>query len=327
MGKLLDKFGVQSQSIAPSGKERPAGAPKTVTAMTVHSSKLEERAEAAEAEIIRLQEQLAAAKAQGGALEVPLDMLVEVEGRRRKLTPEAYAELKGNLSQHELITPITVRVLDDGRYEIVSGHNRVAVYRELGRETIKAWPADADVSKTDELAFYANLLHPDLSAYEKYLGLLNIRESNPELQTAAALAARVGMSEHQVGRLLRFDALPDGAKTLIAANPASLGADAISQLAALTEQGRGEQVISAVKAVIEHGVDQAKAVALAKADEKRPAPKVAAKPWSVKRSDNTKYCSVRVADKVLRIEFESAEEAAEIQEVLREIFAKRAKGK
>jgi len=326
MGKLLDKFGPQSQGIVPSGKERQAGEPKTVTAMMVNSNKLLERAEVAEAEVARLQEQLAAAKAQGGALDVPVNMLVEVEGRRRKLTPEAYVELKENLRQHELITPITVRVLDDGRYEIVSGHNRVAVYQELGRETIKAWPADADVSKTDELAFYANLLHPDLSAYEKYLGLRKIRESNPELQTAAALAARVGMSEHQVGRLLRFDTLPEDAKTLIASNPTSLGADAISQLAALTEQGRGEQVVSAVKAVIEQGIDQAKAVALAKAEEKRPAPK-AAKPWTVKRSDNTKYCSVRAADNVLRIEFDSAEEAAEIQEVLREIFAKRAKGK
>lgn len=326
MGNFFKNMTEKTAGIAPTGKERPTGAPKTVTAMTVHSAKLEERAEAAEAEVVRLQEQLAAAKAQGGALEVPLDMLVEVEGRRRKLTPEAYEELKENLRQHELITPVTVRVLNDGKYEIVSGHNRVAVYRELGRETIKAWPADADVSKTDELAFYANLLHPDLSAYEKYLGLRKIRESNPELQTAAALASRVGMSEHQVGRLLRFDALPDDAKALIAANPASLGADAISQLAALTEQGRSEQVISAVRAVIEQGVDQAKAVALAKAEEKRPAPK-AAKPWSVKRSDNTKYCSVRAADKVLRIEFDSAEEAAEIQEVLREIFAKRAKGK
>ena len=59
------------------------------------------------------------------ALEVGLDSLVEINGRRRKLTPEQYQELKNNLAQHALATPILVRPLPDDRFEIVAGHNRV----------------------------------------------------------------------------------------------------------------------------------------------------------------------------------------------------------
>ena len=68
------------------------------------------------------------------ALEVSLDSLIEVSGRRRKLTPEQFQELKNNLAQHALATPILVRTLPGDRFEIVAGHNRVAAYRELGRK-------------------------------------------------------------------------------------------------------------------------------------------------------------------------------------------------
>jgi ParB family chromosome partitioning protein len=43
------------------------------------------------------------------ALEVRLDALIEVHGRRRKLTAEQFQELKNNLAQHALATPILVR--------------------------------------------------------------------------------------------------------------------------------------------------------------------------------------------------------------------------
>src|SRR6478609_7953555 len=90
------------------------------------------RINSAHARIKELETQLA----EKAALEVSLDSLVEVNGRRRKLTQEQFQELKNNLAQHALATPILVRALPDGRFEIVAGHNRVAAYRELGRSTI-----------------------------------------------------------------------------------------------------------------------------------------------------------------------------------------------
>src|SRR5579875_2915561 len=87
------------------------------------------RINTAQARIKELESQLE----ERAALDVPLDALVEVPGRRRKLTSEQFQELKSNLAQHALATPILVRSVADGRYEIVAGHNRVAAYRELGR--------------------------------------------------------------------------------------------------------------------------------------------------------------------------------------------------
>jgi len=43
-----------------------------------------------------------------------------------------------SIRQNDVIVPIVVRTLDDGKYEILSGHNRVAASRKLGLEYISA---------------------------------------------------------------------------------------------------------------------------------------------------------------------------------------------
>lgn len=282
-----------------------------------------DRAETAEAEVERLQAALEAAKEQGGALQISLADLVEVPGRRRSLSPEAFAELRSNLGQHPLVTPITVRPLPDGRYEIVSGHNRTAAYRDLGIESIPAWPAAAEGSNVEELAFYANLLQPDLSALEKYRGLQRIKEHNPEL-TVAGLAERTGLSKSIVGELMLLDDLPAEALEELAKKPAALGAKALSQMAALVRQGRAQQVVEAVKRAVHDGIEQKEAVRLAAIQPKVSAPARGNTPVFVK-AGRKNYCSMVGTKKVLRIEFQNEAERQKIEAELRGFLEQMAK--
>lgn len=73
--------------------------------------------------------------------EISLDLIDEVPGRRRKLTPEAYEELKANLAQNALAQAISVRRKLDGRFELLAGHNRTAIYRELDEHpsALRSW--------------------------------------------------------------------------------------------------------------------------------------------------------------------------------------------
>lgn len=218
MEKFSDKFVPASEGMKTEGQRSTQKSLFPVMKTGELSSQRDaamERAESAESELTRVKGELEKAKKEGGALEVELDDLVEVAGRRRTLSAEAYAELRDNVRQHELITPITVRVLAGGKFEIISGHNRVAAYRELGRGRIKAWPADTDADKIDELAFYANLLHPDLSAFEKYQGLKKIIAQNIGL-SHEALADCVGLSRTLVTELLSFDSIPKQALAVLA---------------------------------------------------------------------------------------------------------------
>lgn len=252
---------------------------------------------------------------------LPLDSLVEVPGRRRKLTDEEFAELRDNLAQHPMITPITVRDSGDGRFEIVSGHNRAAAYRVLGRTEIGAWIADAPADSSEELAFYANLLHPSLPDFEKYLGLKKIIATADDEMTAADLAARTGMSRQLVAQLLQFEDLPPEALSLLEKRPERLGSRIASKLAALATGGQSKKVIEAVRLLVtESEMDQKDALAWASAVDAPVQKKQAVRI----RYGNKTYCTVQSSGKAIRLTFESDDDRAEMETVVSDLLKKQA---
>lgn len=258
---------------------------------------------------------------QGGALEIPIDYLDEVPGRRRQLSESEYDELKANLRTHPLITPITVRRSARGRYEIVSGHNRVAIYKELRDEvpdqfhTIRAWLSEDDENRTEELAFYANLFHPDLSAYEKYVGLKKVMGSL-EVASQDLVAERTGLSKQAVSDLLTFDKLPPAALKVLAQKPSAIGYKTAVRLAAITEGGGSERVIAAVEAAVEKDLAQQEVVLLAESKPKitteRPRPQTF-------KAGKRNYCAMLGVKKTLRLEFQSEDERAEFESRVRDL--------
>ncbi len=314
LGEKLDKnqnpsLGIQSQP--------PVTMPGQLGAFRLQAQQWQER-------IRQLEEELRRAKDQGSALELPLDDLIEVPGRRRKLTPEEYIELRENLRKHNLITPVSVRVLPEGKYEIVSGHNRVAIYRELGRTKIKAWLADSDADRAEELAFYANLFHPDLTAYEKYIGLKKVMQSNPQLKTLNDISDHTGLNKTLVGELLTMDNLPRTALTTLAKKPTALGSRAIAQMAALAKEGSVEQVIEAINKAVTEGIEQQEALRIASAKPK-PTTTPASKPEpKTIRAGRRNYCNMIGAKKTIRLEFQSEEERAEVEAMIEALLKQQA---
>lgn len=186
-----------SEEVAAAGS-RPVGSPRTAPGQLMH---LQATAEQQHDEIERLKRALAERTAEE---EVDLDLIDEVEGRRRKLSPEEYAELKANLERNPLITPVVLRRRPNGRRELVAGHNRTAIYRELGRPRIRAVTqdiADEDVSK---FAFFSNLLAPSLSDFEKYWNFLQLQTETG--LDHAALAEIAGISRVHVTQAARRSA-------------------------------------------------------------------------------------------------------------------------
>jgi ParB family transcriptional regulator, chromosome partitioning protein len=272
----------------------------------------QQRINSAQARIKELETQLE----QRAALEVRLDALVEVPGRRRKLTTEQFLELKSNLAQHALATPILVRAVGAGRYEIVAGHNRVAAYRELGREVILANVASIEESEIEFAAFFSNLLSPSLTDFEKYWNFKRLQELSG--LSRAEISDSAGLSKSHVTRIFSFDLLPDEAKSALAQKPERLGSNAAQKLAALTEAGKADKVIEAIKQLIEDdSFTQDKAVAFATAK-----PRLAAPQATIIRSGRRKVCEVSARNGVVGIRFfdkdpaEAQEWAAKISEFI-----------
>ncbi|BCQ26905.1 ParB/RepB/Spo0J family partition protein (plasmid) [Caballeronia sp. NK8] len=251
------------------------------------------RINTAQARIKELESQLE----ERAALEVPLDALVEVPGRRRKLTAEQFQELKSNLAQHALATPILVRALPDDRFEIVAGHNRVAAYRELARTTIRANVASIEEGEIEFAAFFSNLLSPSLTDFEKYWNFKRLQELSGLSRTEISESA--GLSKSHVTRIFSFDALPEAAKIALAEKPERLGSNAAQKLAALTEAGKSDKVVEAVRRLIEDdNFTQDRAVALAA--EK---PRTAAPSATVVRSGRRKVCEISTRNGVVGVRF------------------------
>ena len=246
--------------------------------------------------------------------------LHEVPGRRRKLSQQQYEELRENLRHNPLTNPVTVRIREEGGYEIVAGYNRVSCYRDLDRDEIDINILDLDDDETERAAFYSNLLAPSLPDYEKFVGFRSRMERHGLTQTQVAEEA--GVSQPFISSLMTFGDLPVEALATIAEAPELFGAKAIQQLAKFAKQGRGGQVTEAVRKIATGELTQSAAVQFAGASPvavrpERPVPVMI-------RQGKSKYCEVVRAEKTIRLSFASADEAEATFAAIREVLERRA---
>jgi ParB family chromosome partitioning protein len=202
------------------------------------------RINAAQARVDELQAEI------GKPVEIAIAAIVEVPGRKRRLTAGQFAELKDNLARNQLVHPVTVRPFPNGTFEVVSGHNRVQAYRELGRTKIRATFDDSEADRLDLLAFYSNLLSPSLPDFGKYLGF-SARKAATGMDQKA-LAEEAGVSESQLSMLFAFDRLPAEARAALLDAPdrSRLGARAAAEIAQYVKPATAEAITSVIKRLV-----------------------------------------------------------------------------
>jgi ParB family chromosome partitioning protein len=317
MSKLADKIAAKTADIKIDNEKREpkVHGPRTAPAIQFDATS---RMHAAERKAEDLQNQLYEALKNGGVTELPLDLLFEEPNRRRTLSAEDYEHLKENLRHNDLVTPIVVRLRAAGGYEIVSGHNRTQVFRDLGRTAIPAIVADIDDSNVSKDAFYANLLHSSLPDYEKFLGFQQLLAEDPNL-TAQGIATSSGFSTAQVSKILSFGELPKAALDLIKENPGVIGANLAQDLSLVAKNGREDKVVEAVQLVINRQLTQEQAKAFATKVPKLETKKAAPELITIKRG-KSHYCKYRRAEKVIRLEFKTDEEANAVQTALLQLL-------
>jgi ParB family transcriptional regulator, chromosome partitioning protein len=240
--------------------------------------------------------------------EILLSEIYEVPGRRRLLSPQERAELKENLSKHPLLTPITVRPKNDRGYEIVSGHNRTEIYRELGKESIKAFIQEVEQDKADLYAFYANLLSPSLPDYEKYLGFK--KRQGEMMFSQRLLANEAGINESVVSELFCFDDLPPEAHEILSEKPHILGRKAAGKFAKATLAGKSQRVVEALKKLAsgDEKFTQSSAVTyIHQTEDIRPAKQA---PRVIKEGQ-VPFCKLETRKNVVTVQFKNESLAAE----------------
>ena len=119
---------------------------------------------------------------------------------------EKIKELSLSIKQHGIIQPITVRRIDNDKFQLISGERRFRASKLIGNKTIPAFIRDTDDKNLLELALIENIQRENLNSIEiaiSYKKLIDELKINQE-----KLGARVGKDRTTINNYLRLLKLP-----------------------------------------------------------------------------------------------------------------------
>lgn len=140
---------------------------------------------------------------------------------RTHFDQEALAELAESIRIQGIIQPITVRQLDSGTYQLISGERRFQASRLAGLSSIPAYIRKANDQQMLEMALIENIQRENLNAieialsYQRLLSECNLKQEE--------LGDRVGKKRTTVTNYLRLLKLPPDIQIALRDNAISMG--------------------------------------------------------------------------------------------------------
>lgn len=140
---------------------------------------------------------------------------------RSKFDEEKIRELASSIKELGIIQPITVRSLEGGRYQLITGERRLRAANIAGLKRIPAFIRSADDQDMLELALVENIQREDLDAIEVSISYQRLIEECK--LTQENLSERVGKKRSTITNYLRLLKLPAEIQLGIRENKISMG--------------------------------------------------------------------------------------------------------
>ncbi len=125
---------------------------------------------------------------------------------RREFNEETLQELADSIAEIGIIQPITLREMDNGRYQIIAGERRWRASQLAGLQSVPAYVRTASDENVMEMALVENIQRQDLNSLEIALAYQHLMESYNLTQDR--LSERVGKKRTTVANYLRLLKLP-----------------------------------------------------------------------------------------------------------------------
>ncbi len=139
--------------------------------------------------------------------EVPIEQIEANPNQpRREFDQIALEELANSIKQLGLVQPITLRQLDERKFQIIAGERRWRASQLAGLTAIPAYIRTIKDENVMELALVENIQREDLNAIEIALAYEHLQEKSG--MTQERVAERVGKSRAAVANYLRLLKLP-----------------------------------------------------------------------------------------------------------------------
>ena len=130
-------------------------------------------------------------------------------------------ELADSIREHGVLSPLTVRYVADGYYQIIAGERRWRAARLAGLAEVPVRIVVADDKKTLELAMVENLQRENLNPIEEARGYKSLMEEFG--MTQEDVAQRVSKARPSVANALRLLSLPPKLLELVGRGELSAG--------------------------------------------------------------------------------------------------------
>ena len=139
--------------------------------------------------------------------EIAIEQIVSNPNQpRREFDEEALAELSNSIREIGIITPITLRQMTDGKYQIIAGERRWRAAKAAGLTAIPAYIRTVEDEGVMEMALVENIQREDLNAIEIALAYQHMADTIG--MTQERISERVGKSRTSVTNFMRLLKLP-----------------------------------------------------------------------------------------------------------------------
>ena len=154
---------------------------------------------------------------------VPIEQIIANRNQpRQDFNPKEMQELTDSIKANGILQPLTVRDLEDGKFELIAGERRLRSAREAGLETVPVYilSVEADVEMM-EYALIENIQRVDLNPIEEAEGYAILCGKYNLAQEE--IAKRVGKSRPAISISLRLLKLPPEIKSALKLGDISAG--------------------------------------------------------------------------------------------------------
>lgn len=149
------------------------------------------------------------------------DIQINPKQPRRDFDEQALNELAASIKLHDIIQPLTVSKLANGKYQLIAGERRFRAAKLAGLKDVPAYQRQANDKELLELALLENLQRENLNAVEIALSYKRMME---ELSyTQEQVAERMGKERSTVTNYIRLLKLPPDIQLAVRSGRISMG--------------------------------------------------------------------------------------------------------
>ncbi len=158
----------------------------------------------------------------GAVINIPLEQ-IEVNPFQPRTTfeEESLNELADSIKIHGVIQPITVRKIENNKYQLIAGERRLRASKLAGRKDVPSYVRNATDQESIEIALIENIQREDLNPLEISINYKRLQDECD--LTQEQLAERLGKNRSTVTNFLRLLRLPPDVQAALRDNKITMG--------------------------------------------------------------------------------------------------------